>query len=170
MSLPNDIAKKLQELRVIYYCLTVAPIVYLAWILWNQNNPTGQWTSLCTLMMIYAALSVGVRLLVPLLSARIVRNAMERPEWNTHGGSTSQKLIPIYGMMATSFGGIVEGPIYANLYAYSTTGNPLSLGIAGFMLLVLLLSFPTSARMSSWIQAQLERVESMKAPEDDGAT
>ena len=54
---------------------------------------------------------------------------------------------------------LVEGAAFFNLIAFLTVGEWWSLGIAGVLLAVLLVPFPTYDRVENWVRYQLELLE-----------
>jgi hypothetical protein len=53
----------------------------------------------------------------------------------------------------------LEGAAFFQFIAYYTDGLPLYLGVAGAMLVLLLLQFPTRNGVEAWVAAQREQVE-----------
>ncbi len=56
----------------------------------------------------------------------------------------------------------LEGAAFFQLIAYYLEGLPLYLGLAGGLLVLLLLRFPTRHGVESWVTAQREMVEVLK--------
>ena len=58
---------------------------------------------------------------------------------------------------------LLEGAAFFELIAYFLDGQPLYLGLAGGLLVLLLLQFPTRTGVESWVATQREMVARMKS-------
>lgn len=106
---------------------------------------------------------VAARLIVPPLAVRsfcrrIARGAWS-PDWafNRHVSPTSDagKLTAVYGTRLFIAVALLECAASSLAFAYQIGREPLALGAAALLILLIAAHFPTSARVGEWVEWQL---------------
>jgi len=111
-----------------------------------QNPPTGQVISLVMAGM--AGICFVLSMIIPGLIARTTLSSQDSVEDSTYAGVYQTELIIKLALL--------EGPAFANLVALSQERNPWSLGIVVWLILTMIIFFPTPGRIDVWIKQKKE--------------
>lgn len=111
-----------------------------------QQPPQGQMISL-----IMAGLA-GVCFLASMIVPNIISNSM----LGKSSAVEDKRYATVYQTQMIIRFALLEGPALANLIALSQEGNPWSLGIIIWLVLTMILFFPTPGRIDAWIKQKKE--------------
>lgn len=116
----------------------------------------------------FAVISLGPRLVMPLILAAAGRKNILQVLRTEHGGSGSMEnfekyeeeagyhLFALLQRKTITCAALIEGPTFFLLVAYIVEHSPLALAAAGIMLFILATPFPTVDRSANWIEGQLQ--------------
>lgn len=71
----------------------------------------------------------------------------------------TNRLVEIFQLRMLVRLGLLEGGAFANLIGYMVEGNPVSLYVAGALVLIMVTQFPTPGRIEDWVRHQQELLE-----------
>lgn len=69
------------------------------------------------------------------------------------------RLVEVFQLRMISRLALLEGGAFANLIGYMVEGNPVSLYVAGSLVLMMVTQFPTPGRIEDWVRHQQELLE-----------
>ena len=99
---------------------------------------------------------VALRFFIPGLFIKTQIKSVKHSELE----QVSERLPQLYQTQLIIALAMLEGSAFFNLIAYLIEGNWFSLGIAGFMLALMALMFPTENRFESWAESVAENLNS----------
>jgi hypothetical protein len=118
---------------------------------------------------------VAMRVIAAKARSEIVKGTYEpfdpRQQAGAAGGANDRDawyLLPVYQLKTIVSAAMFEGLGFFATIAYLVERNPISLGIAMFMILCVAAHFPTQGRIVGWVQGQLETVEVQKMMREQG--
>jgi hypothetical protein len=163
-----EIAGAARVTQIIVFALAVGVCGFgLAALLLRDPQQVAEATDFLTVFMAgFAALAVVARLTVPQIVVRSNRRAIAAgafPLRTQPAASVPQtdsgKLAAVYQATSIIGNALLEGAAFGNLFAFWNGGSWYSLAIAAVMVIGILVSFPTTAGVQSWVDRQLKLME-----------
>lgn len=90
-------------------------------------------------------------MIVPSLVSRLILNKFSADEQSAYPTAYQTQMIIRLALL--------EGPAFANLVALSSERNPWTLGIVVWLIMTMILFFPTPGRIDAWIKQKKELAE-----------
>ncbi len=93
------------------------------------------------------------------LASMVVPNIVSQAAINSISGESDnqeQRYATVYQTQLIIRLALLEGPAFANLVALSMERNPWSLGIVVWLIVTMILFFPTPGRIDAWIKQKKE--------------
>lgn len=139
------------------------------------GGPPGGPVAPPTPIFTYMAFALGIpgflfSIIVPKVIATAERRKIARGTWGQPAdsqvkaskdfseGNDTAKLIAVFQTQLIIGAALNEGPAFFALIAYMLERNPLSLGLAVFLILGVAVRFPTQIRVEQWIDNQLQLI------------
>lgn len=167
--LREQLAGQVRVLQIIVAAITLGPVIFLGVVLAMPPGakPGGGNISLTYLACGAAAAAVLARLVVPPLLVRGFRRQIAAGAWPPPGAGNSPaaplsdagKLAAVNTVRTIVSVAILEGAAFFLIVAYQTERNPLSLGPAVLLVLMIAAHFPTRGRVADWVEMQLPRLD-----------
>ncbi len=101
----------------------------------------------------------GMGLLASIVMPGIIATAQIRNLKDAGETLDTTRLVEIYQLRLIVRLALLEGGAFANLIGYMVEGNPVSLYVAGALVLIMVTQFPTPGRIEDWVRHQLELLE-----------
>lgn len=173
MSNSNDVqdpfAGQVRVIQFIVGAITLGPLVYLGVVFSIPPKPEagGDETLLTYLACGMAVASVIAWLLIPPLVTATFRRKIAAGTWpppgqaaNLHAAPLNDagKLCAAYTIRTIIAIAILEGAAFFLVTAYQIERNPLALGVAGLLIVMIALHMPTRSRVATWVDGQLQRL------------
>lgn len=165
----DPFAGQVRVLQIIVAAITLGPLVFLGVVFSIPPKPeaAADKTLLTYLGCGLAAAAVVARLLIPPLVATRFRRQIAAGTWpppdqaaNLHATPMDDagKLCALYTIRTIVAIAILEGAAFFLVTAYQIERNLLALGIAGVLIVTIALHLPTRARVATWVEGQLQRL------------
>lgn len=117
----------------------------------NQPPPTPMLTYMAAG---FAFIQLGMRAVVPTVLAR---NSVATMQGSLDDSDASKlRLAAVYQTKMIIGMALCEGAAFFALIAWMAERNPIAIGTAGFLVVVMSTGFPTRSRVEGWIRHQLE--------------
>jgi hypothetical protein len=169
----NALATRLMTMRIIFFALMNAIVVFLAIALYLRASGQGQ-AAPDPPLLTYLAVALGgllfvAHVVVPRAIAaasmrRIARGQAitKRPADSDLGGEVGQ-LVVVYQQRLIVSAALLEAPAILALIAYIVEGLWPALLVVGISLLALATRFPTMYGLQTWLEESQERIASERA-------
>ena len=142
--------------QIITSALMIGVMVFgiIATVIGSRGGPRAP--MLAYVGVLIAVQIVALRFFIPGLFIKTQIKSVKHSELE----QVSERLPQLYQTQLIIALAMLEGSAFFNLIAYLIEGNWFSLGIAGFMLALMALMFPTENRFESWAESVAENLNS----------
>jgi len=160
----------IRTLQIIVTALALGPVIFAGVAIFNRlQKPPEQDAMIAYGGLGFAVLLVGVRVIVG--AGTVARSRKQIAAGNRPlNPSTAAIQLPanltdgdqflfVFQQKTIIESALVEGAMFMNVFAYMTLGHWWSLAVAGVLLAVNVVPFPTYDRVENWVKYQLEIME-----------
>ncbi|HUY87152.1 MAG TPA: hypothetical protein VMV10_00300 [Pirellulales bacterium] len=170
--LREQLAGQVRVLQIIVAAITFGPLAFLGYVL--STPPPGPPAavagnvSLTYLACGAAVAAVAAWFVVPPIVLRSVRRQIASGAWPSPGQAGNSpaapmtdagKLCAAYTVRTIIAVAILEGAAFFLVFAYQTERDPLALGVAVLLMLMIAAHFPTRTRVAVWVETQLQLLD-----------
>lgn len=170
--LREELAGQVRVLQIIVAAIAFGPLSFLGYVL-STPPPGGQAAGAGNGSLTYIACGAAVAavvawLVVPPLVLRNQRRQIAAGQWPSSGSgddspaapmSDAGKLCAAYTVRTIVAVALLEGAAFFAIVAYQTEREPLALGPAALLILMIAAHFPTRTRVAAWVEGQLQRLD-----------
>lgn len=161
---PPDLGPRLLTMRIIHGALCLGVLIFLGIALYHrlQGGMHSSPPLLTYLAAGWAVVTLGVVGIVSGVIDKSWRRQMAQGKWPRETPPPSDPYIRwvlLYQTRLIIRMGFLEGAAFLAVIAYLIEGQALSLGLAGGLLLVMFILFPTRVGIDSWVETQRSRME-----------
>lgn len=133
--------------QIIVASLMMGVILFAAVVLITPPQPAGDMAVLEYAALGAAGLLLAARAVVPgLLASAQVRQVMP-----TNPADLRQPLAGVYMSRTIIGGALLEGAAFINLVAYMINRHWSNIGMAGFLVIVMAVTFPSQSQFETWV-------------------
>jgi hypothetical protein len=162
-----------RTVQIIVFALAVGPVVFAGIaLIQRMNQPPQQDAMIAYLAVGFAVTALGVRSLIGAAMATKQRKQIAAGSWSlgpnaARGGlptsvTDGDRLLFAFQQKTITESALVEGAMFFVLISFMIVGQWWSLAVAGVLLVVNVVPFPTYDRIENWVRYQLELMESEK--------
>lgn len=170
--LRQHLAGQVRVLQIIVAAITLGPLAFLGYVL--STPPPGPPAagagnvSLTYIACGAAAVAVIAWRVVPSLVLRSQRRQIAAGQWPPSGSGDDSLAAPMsdagnlcaaYTVRTIVAVAILEGAAFFLIVAYQTEREPLALGAAALLILMIAAHFPTRTRVAVWVEGQLQNLD-----------
>ncbi len=162
------LSARLRVMRIVVLALALGVATFLVIVIVVRQQSGAQPAPdppLLTYMALgFAALMTVLQAVIPGLMVTSGRRQIARGKWPAAGHGPAPvddagKLCALYQVRLIVGAAMAEGAAFFSLIAYLTEGEVATLAAAAFMLVLVLLRFPTRFGLESWLAEQQERLQ-----------
>lgn len=158
----EDAGKTARILQIIVSAMCVGVVVFLTVALYVAPLRAQAGPPLPISLTLITAILAVFGLALPQV-ARLLITAKARREIGADTSdvpfSRERRLLTLYQTRTMIGAAASEGWAFLAVIAFMFEGNPISLGLAAFLLLTVSAYFPTSSRIISWVEREVETLE-----------
>jgi len=175
----EHVGRRVRTLQIIVGGIAAGCLVFMvvAIVVGQQMAAAGAGQGLEVLTFVafgFTAMVLAARAVVPAIMVRRGRQAILRGEspvgWRFPEQAASMadfyektgdagKLMMLYQAKTIVAAALLEGPAFFALLVYLLSQDPVALALGGFLIVGLVLHFPTRSGVIRWIEDQLHRIE-----------
>ncbi len=165
-----EVTTLLNTTRIIVFAMIAGVLAFAGYLLFMHKpaapaNANGGDSPLVLMMFALAVMGIGARVFIPNLVVRVHRRKIldgsipPGPQGGVQVKTEAGWLAQGYQTTTIIAGALLEGPTFANLYAYMQEQQIYSLIIGGILLLGMIALFPPRSRIENWLNNQLRLLD-----------